>query len=350
MKETTIYDIAKKLGISTATVSRALNGNEKNEKPTVKKATVQKILAAADKMGYQVNNHARSLRVKSNSKLIGLLLHKLNSQFGINSIHSLEQYIHKYGYDLIISHSSENHEQEIVNAANLFQRRVDGLVVGLAADTKSMDHILKYVEKGIPVVLFDRVRLDFPAVKIVLDNFKAAYDATTHLIEEGCKRIVHITGKPTSSLYVERLNGYKKALEDNKIPYRPNLVLMRGLDAEAAPFLTQDILSMSPLPDAVFAVNDLCAVLCMKLLKQAGVKIPGDMAIVGFNNDIISTLVEPNLTTINYSGTEIGTFAGKAIIDQINNPTMKNNFTVMLNAELIVRASSKKNSHPGGKS
>jgi LacI family transcriptional regulator len=337
MKEITIYDIAKKLGISAATVSRALNGNE-----NIKKTTIQKVLAAADKMGYQVNNHARSLRFKSNSKLIGLILPKINSQFGINSIYGLEQYIRRYGYDLIISHSGESHQQEISNAANLFQRRVDGLVVDLASDMESIDHILKYVEKRIPVVLFDRVRLDFPGVKIVLDNFKAAYDATTHLIEEGCKRIVHITGKQSSSIYVNRLSGYKKALEDNKIPYRPGLVLMRGVDAEAAPFLAQDILSMSPLPDAVFAVNDLCAALCMKLLKQAGVKVPGDIAIVGFNNDMITTMVEPNLTTINYSGTEIGAVAGKAIIDQINNPSMKNNFTVMLNAELIVRASSKK--------
>jgi LacI family transcriptional regulator len=337
MKEITIYDIAKKLGISASTVSRALNGNKK-----IKADTIKKVLATAEKLNYQVNNHARSLKAKSNSKLIAVLLHKLNSQFAINAINSLEQYIRKFGYDLVISHSAENHKQEIVNAKNLFQRRVDGLVVGLAADTESMDHFLKYVEKGIPIVLFDRVRLDFPAVKIVLDNFRAAYDATTHLIQQGCKRIVHITGKQSSSIYVERLMGYKKALEVHKIRYRPNLVLMRGVDAEAAPFLTQDILSLSPLPDGIFAVNDLCAALCMKLLKQAGINIPGDIAIVGFNNDIISTLVEPNLTTINYSGTEIGAVAGKAIIDQINNPALKNNFTVVLNAELIVRASSKK--------
>jgi LacI family transcriptional regulator len=338
MKEITIYDIAKKLGISAASVSRALNGNK-----NISVATRKKVLDAADKMGYRVNNYARNLRNESSSKLIGVILHKLNSQFSINALYSMEQCIRRAGYDIIISHSSESHEQEIHNAENLFQRRVDGLIVGLASDTESMEHFSKYIDNEIPIVLFDRVRSDFPAVKVVLDNFNAAYAATVHLIQQGCKRIVHIAGKQTSSVYIDRLNGYKKALKDHKIRFRSELVLLRGVDAGAAPLLVKDILSISPMPDAVFAVNDLCAVLCMKLLQQAGLKVPGDIAFVGFNNDVISTLVEPNLTTVNYSGMEIGAIAGKAIIDEIQSTSkVINNLTITMHAELIVRASSKK--------
>jgi LacI family transcriptional regulator len=338
MKEITIYDIAKKLAISAASVSRALNGSDK-----VSKLTRDKVIAAAGRMGYRVNNHARNLRNESGSKLIGVILHKLNSQFSINALYSMEQYIRKSGYDIIICHSAESYEQEILNAENLFQRRVDGLIVGLASDTESMKHFSKYIDNGVPVVLFDRVRMDFPGIKIVLDNYNAAYAATVHLIQQGCKRIVHIAGKQTSSVYIDRLNGYKKALKDNKIRFRSELVLLRGVDAAAAPLLAKDILSLSPMPDAVFAVNDLCAVLCMKLLQQAGLKVPNDIAFVGFNNDVISTLVEPNLTTVNYSGMEIGAIAGKAIIDEIQGTsTVINNLTIMMHAELIVRASSKK--------
>jgi len=192
-------------------------------------------------------------------------------------------------------------------------------------------------------MFFDRVEQDGKNSVVIIDNYKCGYQATKHLIEQGCKRIVHIAGKQTSSVYIDRLNGYKKALADHKIRFHSNLVLLRGVDAEAAPLLVMDILSMSPLPDAIFAVNDLCAVLCMKLLQQSGLKIPEDIAFVGFNNDVISTLVEPNLTTVNYSGMEIGAIAGKAIIDEIKGASKtKNNLTITLHAELIVRDSSMK--------
>ena len=177
-------------------------------------------------------------------------------------------------------------------------------------------------------------------MKVVLDNFKAAYMATTHLIERGCKRIVHIAGKQTSAVYIDRLKGYKHALAEHGIKYSPALVLHRGVDAAAAPLLAQDILEMSPRPDGVFAVNDLCAVMCMKALQKAGVKIPGDIAFVGFNNDMMSTVIEPNLTTVNYSGEEIGEVVATMIIDEIRTKKeTRSNYTITLQPELIVRES-----------
>jgi LacI family transcriptional regulator len=207
MKEVTIYDIAKKLNISASSVSRALSNNT-----NISAATRKKVQQAAEEMGYRVNNFARNLRKDNNNKLIGVILSKLNSQFSINALYSIEKVVRNAGYDIIICHSSESYEQEIINAENLFQRRVDGLIVGLASDVEPLDHFNRYIENGIPVFLFDRVKAEFNGLKVVLDNFKAAYMATAHLIEQGCKRIVHIAGKQSSSVYIERLKGYQRAL------------------------------------------------------------------------------------------------------------------------------------------
>jgi LacI family transcriptional regulator len=338
MKEVTIYDIAKTLGISASSVSRAISDNGK-----VSRETRKKVLAVAEEMGYRVNNFARNLRKDNNNKLIGVIFHKLNSQFSINALYSIEKVVRKAGYDIIICHSAESREQEIINAENLFQRRVDGLIVGLAADVEDVDHFNKYIDNGIPVLFFDRVKADFPAVKIVLDNFNAAYMATSHLIEQGCSRIVHIAGKQNSSVYVERLKGYKKALEAHDIKYDHKLVLQRGVDAEAAPLLAADILAMRPRPDAVFSVNDLCAAICMKTLIKAGVKVPEEIAFASFNNDPISTIIEPNLTTINYTGVEIGEIVAKNIINGIQHKQdIKSNYSIQLKPELIIRESSLK--------
>jgi len=338
MKEITIYDIAKALGVSASSVSRAISNSSK-----VSKETRRKVLAAAEAMGYRVNNFARNLRKDNNNKLIGVIFHKLNSQFTINALYSIEKVARDAGYDIIICHSGESYQQEIINAENLFQRRVDGLIAGLSSDVENNDHFNKFIDNDIPVVFFDRVKEDFFGVKVVLDNFDAAYRATTHLIEQGCKRIVHIAGKQTSSVYIDRLKGYQQALRDNNIPYRKDLVLMHGVDAAAAPLLAAAILSMSPQPDGVFAVNDLCAVLCMKILIKAKIKIPQDMAFVGFNNDPIGTIIEPELTTINYTGAEIGRVVAENLVEEITNKLNgKNNFTVKLKPELIIRDSSRK--------
>jgi LacI family transcriptional regulator len=338
VKEVTIYDIAKKLNISASSVSRAISNNT-----NINPATKKKVLQAAEEMGYRVNSFARNLRKDNNNKLIGVIFHKLNSQFSINALYSIEKVIRNAGYSIIICHSSESLEQEIINADNLFQRRVDGLVVALSSDVDSTAHFDKYIDNGIPVLLFDRVKITFPGVKVVLDNFKAAYLATNHLIEQGCKRIVHIAGKQTSSVYIDRLKGYKKALADNKIPFQKDMVLFRGVDEEMAQLVAKDILAMSTKPDGIFAVNDFSAAICMKNLIKAGMKVPQDIALVGFNNDPIGTIIEPNLSTINYSGVEIGKIVAKNIINEIQQKKeTKNTYTITLKPELIIRVSSKR--------
>lgn len=338
MKEVTIYDIARKLNLSASTVSRALNNVE-----TINRETRKKILDTADELGYRANNFAQNLRRVKSNRLIGVILHKLDSQFVINALYGIEKAIRGAGYDILISHSSESYEQEIINANNFFHRRLDGLIVALASDLQPLDHFSKFLNNEIPVFLFDCIKADFQGVKVTLDNVDAAYTATTHLIQQGCRRIVHIAGKQSKSIYTDRLKGYKEALAAHNIPFDPSLVLQKGTDAAAVPLLVEDILNMPQRPDGVFAVSDMCAVLCMKALMKEGIRIPQDIAFAGFNNDTVSTIVEPNLTTIHYSGAEIGEIVARAMIERLNSKeNTLFNYTSLLKGKLIVRESSKK--------
>jgi LacI family transcriptional regulator len=180
-------------------------------------------------------------------------------------------------------------------------------------------------------------------VNVLIDNRKAAYEATRHLIEAGCKRIVHITATPKRNVYIDRLQGYKQALADHNIKFREEYVLIGNLSQEAGTVAANAIKQMKPLPDGVFVANDNCAVGCMQALKQWGMKIPQEIAFVGFNNDPVSTVIEPNLTTIHYPGYEMGEIAARNLISHLNGTSSINSTnTILLRSELIVRDSSAK--------
>jgi LacI family transcriptional regulator len=336
-KEITIYDLAKKLNISIATVSRALKDD-----PVVSKKTKKKIADLAQEMGYRSNNFARNLR-NQKTNTIGVIVPRLNSYFMSTVIAGIESIANKEGYNLIISQSSESFDKEMASAKTMFNNRVDGVLVSLAYDTENLAHFDSFFKRHIPLIFFDRVVEDENSTNILIDNRKAAYEATTHLIKQGCKRIVHITATPKRNVYVDRLQGYKHALSDNNIAFREDYVIISNLSQEAGAIAAQEILQMNPLPDAVFVANDNCAVGCMLALKHAGIKIPEDIAFVGFNNDPVSKVIEPNLTTINYPGYEMGEVAARNLINHLNGKaTIQSTNTIILRSELIIRDSSKK--------
>lgn len=336
-KEITIYDIAKGLGVSPATVSRALNDH-----PAVNASTKLKIQEKADQMGYRSNTFASNLR-KQRTNAIGVIIPKLNSHFQSSVIAGMEKVANEAGYNLIISQSMESAEKEIANAKTMFNSRIDGLLVSLAYDTENTDHYRPFIKKGIPVLFYDRVAESKEFTNIVIDNVAAAYKATTHLIEQGCKNILHLTGNLKRNVYQDRLKGYKYALFDHSIPFDNSFVITNKLSEEAGIEIARQILRMSPLPDGIFVANDTCAVSCMKTLKQAGISIPADIAFVGFNNDPISRVIEPNLTTIDYPGYEMGEVAIQNLINYMNGSSDKIlTNTITLRAELIIRESSLK--------
>jgi LacI family transcriptional regulator len=338
-KEITIYDIARQLNISATTVSRGLQDN-----PAINKLTRKKIIEKAAELGYRSNSFASSLRSKKTYTL-GVLVPRLNSYFMASVISGMEDAANKKGYNLIISQSQEKSAKEAANAHTMFNKRVDGLLVSLAYETDNIDHFASFFRKGIPVVFFDRVFPHKDSTSIVIDNFKAAYEVTKHLVDEGCRRIMLLGGNMLRNVYSDRLNGYKQALKDNKIPFNEKLVNVSNLTEADGTNAAELILKMKPKerPDAVFASNDTAAVHCMIRLKAAGIQIPGDIAFAGFNNDPISTIVEPNLTTVNYPGYNIGEMAVTNLINHLSGQdNVKNTNTIVLRSDLIIRASSKK--------
>jgi len=336
-KEVTMYDLARKLNISIATISRALKDD-----PVVSKKTKKKIFELAKEMGYRSNHFARNLR-NQRTDTIGVIVPRLNSYFMSTVIAGMESVANNEGYNLIISQSSESAEKEEMNVKTMFNNRVDGLLVSLSYDTDDISHLDQFSRKNIPVIFFDRGEPHAIFTNVLIDNMKAAYEATKHLIEEGCKKIVHITAKPKRNVYVDRLTGYKQALEENNIEFKDEYVIIGNLSLEAGAEAASVILRMDPIPDGVFVANDNCAVGCMLSLKQAGIHIPKDIAFVGFNNDPVSKVIEPNLSTINYPGYEMGEVAARNLINHLNGtyPIHSTN-TIVLRSELIIRASSQR--------
>jgi LacI family transcriptional regulator len=334
-KEVTIYDLASKLQISPATVSRGLKDN-----PVISKKTRKKIKELAREMGYRSNNFARNLR-EQRSNTIGVIVPRLNSYFMSSVIAGMEGIANSEGYNLIISQSSESVQKEKANAATMFNSRVDGILVSTVESAETIDHFDPFFDKKIPLIFFDRVLDRSDCMHILIDNRKAAYQATMHLLQQDCKRVAHITATSDTNVYIDRLKGYKEALEEYKIRFREDYIIRCNFSQEAGAEAAARIMDMRPLPDGIFAANDNCAVGCMVALKHAGLRIPEDIAFVGFNNDPVSTVVEPNLTTIDYKGYEMGEVAAQNLINHLNgsnNMTATN--TIILRSELIIRESS----------
>jgi LacI family transcriptional regulator len=334
-KEITIYDIAQRLSLSTATVSRGLQDHS-----AISKITRKKIQDAAKEMGYRHNNFASNLR-KQKTNTIGIIVHELNSNFITSVLAGIEKVSTESGYDLIITHSSESFQKETANVLNLFHKRVDGIIASLSFDTKGLDHFQPFFDKHIPVIFFDRVEENSDNAKVVIDNYKNGYQATQHLIEQGSKRIVIVTANLSRNVYAQRFKGYKDALFDNGIEFDENLVLIKDLSEKCGREAALQILEMKPMPDAAFITNDFSAAVCMQTLKEHGVRIPEDIAIVGFNNDAISKIVEPQLTTINYPGIDIGEIAARNLIAHLKGDSkITQTNTIIVKSELIIRKSS----------
>ncbi|MBL7814829.1 MAG: LacI family DNA-binding transcriptional regulator [Saprospiraceae bacterium] len=336
-KEVTIYDIAKELNVSAATVSRALNGHTGiSEK---KKVLIQ---SKADELGYRSNKFAINLR-QQKTYTIGVIVPRLNSYFMSAVLAGMEKIANEAGYNLLISQSLESEKKEIINAQTLFNSRVDALLVSIASDTEGVEHFKNFIDKGVPILFFDRIPQHLNCTTIAIDNKKAGYEATKHLIEQDCTRILHAAGSLKRNVYRDRLEGYKIALAEQGIPFNEDLIFESYLTQDAAAQLVTKILDMPIRPNGLFTSNDNFAVHTIKLLKNNGLRIPEDIAIVGFNDDPIASVIEPNLTTIHYAGKEMGEIAAQSIINHLNgllNITPTN--TIILHSKLIIRESSLK--------
>lgn len=336
-KEITIYDIAKELKLSPATISRGLKNST-----VISKTTVKRIIDKAEEMGYRHNNFASNLR-KQKSHTIGVLLHELNSNFITSVLAGIEKVTTESGYDIIIAHSGESYEKEVANALNLFHKRVDGVIASLSFTTQNLDHFKPFFEKNIPVIFFDRVDENSERTHVIIDNYRSGYVATQHLIEQGSKRIVMLTANLKRNVYAQRHRGYKDALFDAGINYNKNLVLVKDLTEKSALEAAHEILKMKPLPDGLFVTNDFKAAVCMQELKRHGVKVPDDIAVVGFNNDAISKIMDPQLSTIDYPGRDMGEITARNLMNHLKGVgNIATTNRIIVKSELIIRESSRR--------
>ncbi|NBA87526.1 substrate-binding domain-containing protein [Emticicia sp. CRIBPO] len=335
--ETTIYDIAKKLNLSPATISRALNDH-----PAINAKTKLTVNALAKELGYQSNKFASNLR-KQKTNTIGIIVPRLNSALMSTVLAGMEKVANEAGYNLIISQSLESEKKEITNAKTMFNGRVDALLVSVAYDTDTFEHFSPFTKKGIPLLFFDRVIEHPSCTNIVIDNVKAGYDASRHLIEQGCRKLMHVTGNLKRNVYSDRFKGFETAIRENGLEFDRDLLMLTDFGQESGKDVVKRIKALPYPPDGIFITNDSCAVSCIDLLKKEGFSVPEDIAVVGFNNDPVATVVDPNLTTIHYPGKEMGEIAVQSIINHLNgtmdiNPTN----TIILRSELIIRGSSLK--------
>lgn len=337
-KEITIYDIADSLNLSSATVSRGLKDH-----PAIRKETKKRILEKAKELGYRHNHFASNLRRRS-TNTIGVIVPRLNSYFMSSVIAGIEKVVNDAGYNLVISQSLESEKKETASIRTMFNTRVDGLLVSLAYDTEDDSHFKIILDKNIPLIFFDRVFEHPLCTSVVIDNHAAGYTMTEHLIQQGCRRIAHFTANLKRNVYADRFRGYKQALSDHGLAYDERLLFVNSLDESATVEAVRSVLRASPPPDAIFCSNDSSAVACIRELKKAGIKIPEQIAVAGFNNEPISTVVEPNLTTIHYPGHEMGEVSASILIRKLAKPENADLNRVVLRHQLIVRDSSRKDS------
>lgn len=340
----TIKDIGKALGLSTSTVSRALRGSYE-----ISSETKKLVLEYAEKINYRPNPIALSLKERRNHS-IGIIVCEIANNFFSQAINGIESIAYNRGYHVIISQSHESFERETVIVDHLASRSVDGLLVSVSSGTTDYNHFKQLYEKGLPIVFFDRVTSEINTHKVCADNFKGAYDATEHLINNGFKRIGHITSAPYLSISMERLEGYKEALRKNNIEYDEKLVqhcYNGGMIYDEVEDALKKIFKLKQKPDALFTAGDRITTTCMQALQKLGKKIPDDIAIIGFTNTTIGELFNPSLSVVRQPAFEIGQVATELLISMIESKRPVTEFeNKVLQTEMVIRESSAKNITP----
>ncbi|HEX5168354.1 MAG TPA: LacI family DNA-binding transcriptional regulator [Cyclobacteriaceae bacterium] len=329
-KDVTIYDIAGELNVSPSTVSRALKNHY-----SIGEHTKKKVWALAADKGYR----PRSAREMCT---IGVIVSHINFPLISSMISGIEQVASENGINVIISQSYGKYKNERALAKTLFEARVGGLIVSLANDTTDTDHFKEFIRLNIPVVFLDRQLDGFNSGTVVIDYFTSAYLATSHLISQGCRRIAFIGETLAGTTYAEKLRGYLESLRAHNVPIEENLILTREmLGAHEGYAFGRLLLNLENPPDAIFSDNDLAAVGVIQYAASKGLMIPQELAVMGFNDDPISLITDPPLSTIAHPAQEMGTVAAQLVLYQSKN-SEKPGTTIVLDPKLVARESSLK--------
>ena len=331
----TLKTIAQELNISLSTVSRALRGMPEVHADT--RAAVQRL---ATELDYQPNQLATNL-AHSRTRTIGVLMPSLSYHFYSALLNSIEDAAMQAGYSVLVCQANESHLREITNIQNLMRSQVEGFLVALARDTNSYEHIERLTRKKIPLVLFDRYAEGIAASKVIVDNHAAAFNATEHLIANGCQTIGFLAGPPQLLISNQRVAGYQAALAQHGLHGRAEHLLHCDFTPENAMTQTLKLISPRPAPDGLLVVSDRIAFPAMYMLRQKGIRIPEDLAIASFNNEPYAALQSPGLTSVSQPIQEMGFETVRLLLKQLNAESEQLPLeTKVLQTQLVVRESS----------
>ncbi|MBN9297950.1 MAG: LacI family DNA-binding transcriptional regulator [Filimonas sp.] len=336
----TIKDIARALGLSTSTVSRALRDSYE-----ISEDTKKLVREYAQEHNYRPNPIALSLKEKR-SRSIGVIVCEIANSFFSQIINGIESIAYDKGYNVIISQSHESFERELLDLNYLASRSIDGLLISVSTETSDFEHLKSLHNKGLPIVFFDRIVHDITTHKVAVDNFKGGYDATTHLIKNGFKSIANISIAQHSSITQDRLGGYKQALEDNNMPVNDSLIKFckhGGLAYEELENALDELFSLENKPEAIFTASDKITTGCLRYFKSHNIRVPEDIALVGFSNSDLADLLQPSLTVVKQPAFEMGQVATELLLQLIEAKRPDKQFeSKVLPTELIIRDSSVK--------
>jgi LacI family transcriptional regulator len=310
----TIKDIAKALGLSTSTVSRALRDTHE-----ISAATKKIVLAYAKEINYHPNPIALSLKERR-SKSIGVVVSEVANSYFSQAINGIESIAYDRGYHVIISQTHESYDREVINVQHLASRSVDGLLVSLSSETTDISHLTSLHDRGLPIVFFDRVADEINTHKVIANNEKGAYQATTHLINKGYKKIAHLTSSDHLSISIERLSGYEAALKDNGLALNPTYIkhcLHGGMMYSETEKAIKELMALKEKPDAIFVAGDRLSMGCLSVLQNLKISVPQDIAIVGFSNSDVLDLFNPPLTSVRQPAFEMGQLATEMLLQLI---------------------------------
>lgn len=329
--------MAKALGISTSTVSRALN-----QHPSISAATVARVLALAEELHYQPNHLAAGLR-KGRSSLLGVLVPHIEGTFFASVVHGIETVARQAGFNIMICQSNEDVQHEKQNIDLLMNAQVEGILVSLARTTHDFKHFEKVRKREIPLVFFDRILEGRNVSAVVIDDHQGAYQLTRHLIEQGHRRIAHFAGPQHLNIYRNRQQGYLAALRTHGLPVDEQLIVTGDMKlADGAAAMRQLLaLPAAARPEAVFSASDFAVVGALQVLKEHGLRVPQDVALAGFSNETFTSFTEPRISSVDQRCEQMGQETVRLFLEMLAAPAGQfQPRRVVLEPEVLIRESS----------
>ncbi len=332
-KKITIHDIARELNLTGSTVSRALNNH-----PAISVATIDLVKKTAERLNYSQNKVASSLR-SGKTHIIGVIIPSAEISFFGSVVHGIDQVARANGYHVLLFQTNEIFKNEVEGIDTLLQLRVDGIMISMAKETLSYEHLLEVKKRNVPIVLFDRGNEDLGLPSVVIDDYEGAFQATKHLITEGFTKIAHIAGPQHLKIFKNRLEGYKAALKTYDLPINDDFICYGKVSVDSGKQCAEELFKLKDEPDAIFAVEDFTALGAIQAIKAQKKKI----GVVGFANEEFGKYITPSLTTVNQQTIQMGEAAAKMFIDIIEKKVSQDDEhpkIITLMPELIIRESS----------